>query len=89
MFADLLKHKVKAVVDAGGEVEIAFLGEKALRSFVSYVPNEWGCTHELEITVTASPKFGSGHNMYRIECSGQHWKGKVRSSLPKVSPTST
>ena len=61
MFADLFKHNVKAVVDAGGEVEIAFLGEKALRSFVSYVPNEWGCTHELEITVTASPKFGSGH----------------------------
>ena len=88
MFDDLFKYKVKssdlkAVVDVSKEVEIAFLSEEALRSFVTHVPDEWGCAHELEdeITVTVSPMFGSGHTYVQdgVLRTALERKGKVLS----------
>ena len=68
MFEEIFKFNIsssdlKAVVTVGKKVEISFLSERALRNFVAVVPEQWGCTHELEddVTVTISPMFGSGH----------------------------
>ena len=88
MFVDIFKHRVnrsdlKAVVDVGKEVEILFLSEEALRSFVTHVPSEWGCSHELDddVTVTVSPMFGSGHTYVQdgVLTTALERKGKVLS----------
>ena len=59
------------------------MSEEALRSFVTHAPTEWGCVHELndDVTVTVSPKFGSGHTDVQdgVLRTARDTKGKVLS----------